>query len=215
MALGVSHCSTQFNKRCTHSQSGDGSGGLAPVQHQIPPGECADSLDGPGGYPAAQVTLTGVGLYKVSLFPWTVGQPQVPARDAEPVADALEDIEASGLPLTRLVFIDTARAQASCAGQAAEGTATAAHQADHSLQVVPAAGLDHPLLTQQGCGHPLGIPARLAHLRDPCLTTQLRLVTPIVLSVSLTDSHDHGTVLIWESQAGAGRRPFQRALSCQ
>ena len=43
--------------------------------------------------------------------------------------------------------------------EAAERGATAAHQADHSLDVVPAARLHHPPVAQQGCRHDPRIPA--------------------------------------------------------
>src|SRR5215469_6893791 len=59
LALGREPLFDAFNKRCAHCQSGDGSCGLPPVQHQVPPGESADGLDCPGGHPAVQVTLTG------------------------------------------------------------------------------------------------------------------------------------------------------------
>src|SRR6266487_2716952 len=47
------------------------------------------------------------------------------------------------------------------------------------------------------------------------LGISLRLVMPIVLSVSLTHPQDHGTVLTWESHLGASQRPAQRAPSCR
>ena len=91
-----------------------------------------------------QATLAGGGRRGVAYFPRTVCQPQVPARDAQSVTDALENFKASSLPLTHLIFVDAPRAQAGCAREAAERGASVVllipeERAAEAIQAIEAA----------------------------------------------------------------------------